>query len=698
MTIFGQPGDELGDQLVFECLKCLSREWIIYAQPQFVGASGERRPDYIVIHPEVGVIILEVKDWRQVSDLTTKTATVLHANKKSTIETSPVEQGHEAFKLLKNIMEADPVLTNSSGKVEFPIRYAGILPNFTPVMLTRIRRKWGEKLVFCLADFNITCIEETLRSIPVRFSRTMTPDQIDAVRAIIDPTNVIKETHGEDIRVKGILDRVQEELAKEPLELKSNAEKKKISAQLELLEKGPDLQARQSHLDSETPEEVIEAQADTHIRLIRGYAGTGKTDVLILRAHHLTRYYPHVDILVTTFNRPVFDCRLKPEVKILAPRVEAFLFHEICKDIYKEKYGDYRQPLSIEGVLNRLVMNGGEVAAIIQGLGTQFLCREIEWMKELGLMAEEKYLQVRREGRGGREGKVLRRQERKNIFLVFQAYQDHLSEMPAMDFSDLYRKALDLLKKNPNLHKKYDVVLIDEAQHFAPSWIELLTQLVKLGGSILLCDDPSQSVYRAFSWKQKGVDVIGRTRWLRIPYRCTKSIFEAAYTLISNNPIAKQLIIESGEQIIPDLSSSHLREGRRPEIHKFPTWVSEKQFIRDRIAGLIYEGYLPGEIAILHSKKYVLEEFSDLKSMGVITDELRRETGMEYKVVFLPKINDLFERDPGISLEEWNAQQQVTCYMAMTRARDLVFLLMEGKWPSLLKPIELKVDWLDHDE
>jgi hypothetical protein len=126
--------------------------------------------------------------------------------------------------------------------------------------------------------------------------------------------------------------------------------------------------------------------------------------------------------------------------------------------------------------------------------------------------------------------------------------------------------------------------------------------------------------------------------------------------------------------------------------------VSEKLFIRDRIAGLIYEGYLPSEIAILHSKKYVLEEFPRFKSMGVITDELRRETGMEYKVVFLPKINDLFDRDPGVSLEEWRSQQQVTCYMAMTRARDLVFLLMEEKWPALLKPLETKVDWVDHDE
>jgi hypothetical protein len=698
MTIFGQPGEELGDTLVFESLKCLSRDWIVYSQPQFAGSEGDRHPDYIIIHPNVGVIILEVKDWQQISELTAKTAKVIHRNNKTTEESSPVEQARIACLQLMNVMRQDPVLKNASGKLDFPCRYAGILPHFRPIMLTSVRKKWGERLVFCLGDFNIACIEETLCSIPAPFSKMMTPDQIDAVRAIVDPTNVIKETNGENTRIKGILDRVQEELAREPLEQKLIAMKKEMAAQLKLLENGPELQARLDYLDAETPNEVTEAKSASHIRLIRGYAGTGKTDVLILRAHHLIRYYPNLDILITTFNRPVFDHRLKPEVKILAPRVEAFLFHEICKDIYKAKYGDYHQPQSTEGVLNRLINDEVEDAATIIDLGIQFFCREIEWMKELGLMTEEKYLQVRREGRGGREGKALNKQVRKKIFRVFQAYQDHLSEMPAMDFSDLYHKALEYLRKSPKLNKKYDVVLVDEAQHFAPSWIELLTLLVKPGGSILLCDDPSQSVYRAFSWKQKGIDVIGRTRWLRVPYRCTKNIFEAAYAMIGNNPITKQLIIESGEQIIPDLTNSHMREGRRPEVHKFRTWVSEKQFIRDRIEGLIYEGYLPSEIAILHSKKYVLEEFHDLKSIGVITDEIRRETGMEYKVVFLPKINDLFDRDPGVSLEEWNAQQQVTCYMAMTRARDLIFLLMEGKWPPLLKPIETKVDWVDHDE
>jgi hypothetical protein len=35
--------------------------------------------------------------------------------------------------------------------------------------------------------------------------------------------------------------------------------------------------------------------------------------------------------------------------------------------------------------------------------------------------------------------------------------------------------------------------------------------------------------------------------------------------------------------------------------------------------------------------------------------------------------------------------------MAMTRARDLVYILTESKWPKELNPIKEKVVWIDHD-
>lgn len=696
MTIYGNPGKEAGDVFVYEALKSLSKDWLVYAQTKYATASGDRNPDYVVIHPELGVIILEVKDWTRVIEHTMTKAKVQRTNGETVWETSPVEQARIASQKLANKLAQDPLLSNLRGKLDFPYRYAGILPHFSNQMLYGIRQRWGTNQVFGFYDLHREQIEQTLLSIPAPFSNPMTPDQVDAVRAIVDPDIVIKETHGQDIWIKGIIDRIQEELIKEPLEKTRSEEKKNNSTQLVFLENGPDPSARELYLGNELPKEVLEAKSDSHIRLIRGFAGTGKTDVLILRAQYLIKNYPDLKILVTTFNRPVFEKRIQPELKLLAPEVETYLFFTICRNIFIARFDTYQPPSSTEGILKKMIESGGEIGEIINEFGVGFLTNEIEYMKELDLTTEDIYLRASREGRGGRLGQSLSRQKRTKIFKVFIAYNKLLSDMVVLDYPDLYHKALDFIKADDRLHKKYDVVLIDEAQHFAPKWIDLLLHLVKPDGDIMLCDDPSQSVFRAFSWKQKGVGVVGRTRWLRIPYRCTKTIFEAAYALIESNPIAKQLIIESGDQIAPDLENYKLREGRRPEVHKFTTWVQEKQFIRNRIKGLIYEGYLPSEIVILHTKKYVLVEFSDLRNIGIITDELRRETGMEYKVVFLPKTNDLFDIEVGDSYEEWLAQKQVTYYMAMTRARDHVFLLMETKWPSELAPIASKVDIVDH--
>jgi hypothetical protein len=44
---------------------------------------------------------------------------------------------------------------------------------------------------------------------------------------------------------------------------------------------------------------------------------------------------------------------------------------------------------------------------------------------------------------------------------------------------------------------------------------------------LFLADDPMQSIYRYYSWREKGVPVAGRTRWLRIPYRNTREIYQA---------------------------------------------------------------------------------------------------------------------------------------------------------------------------
>lgn len=49
-----------GEMLVFEFFdRCLAEEWEIYVQPHLNGL----RPDFVLLHPHVGIAVFEVKDW-----------------------------------------------------------------------------------------------------------------------------------------------------------------------------------------------------------------------------------------------------------------------------------------------------------------------------------------------------------------------------------------------------------------------------------------------------------------------------------------------------------------------------------------------------------------------------------------------------------------------------------------------------------
>lgn len=78
-----------------------------------------------------------------------------------------------------------------------------------------------------------------------------------------------------------------------------------------------------------------------------------------------------------------------------------------------------------------------------------------------------------------------------------------------------------------------DVVLVDEAQFFAPLWFEIVKRIVKPGtGHLFLAADPTQGfLKRGQSWRASGLEVRGRTLKLEKSYRTTREILSAATLL-----------------------------------------------------------------------------------------------------------------------------------------------------------------------
>ncbi|HRF96939.1 MAG TPA: hypothetical protein PLZ51_17145, partial [Aggregatilineales bacterium] len=67
---------------------------------------------------------------------------------------------------------------------------------------------------------------------------------------------------------------------------------------------------------------------------------------------------------------------------------------------------------------------------------------------------------------------------------------------------------------------------------------------------MMICDDPSQSIFRNYSWQEKGISVLGRSKVLRVPFRSTREISLVAHTLIERDNQLK-LIEDRAE---PDLT------------------------------------------------------------------------------------------------------------------------------------------------
>ena len=696
--VYGQPGDE-AEQLVCQALRFLPDECIVYAGPKLVYQDRVRYPDFVVVYHQWGIVVLEVKDWTEVVDRDRKRARVRQRDGRLAWRESPVEQARAAAHVLNNMLERDRDLCDYAGRREFYYAFAGVLPHLPSTTIRWLEEAWGETYLLGRDDLGREHIADRIARIHTPGRLILEGRQVRAICAAIDGRNrAVDQATGE---FKGVYDQLQESVYKEPVELPPAAPSPRgpspgstqpLQSSL-ATESAPPTQARIRSLAADMPQEAAELTNAPHVRLVRGFAGTGKTDVLILRAHYLVEQYPNLDVLVTTFNDPLYAERLEPELRGLKPGVDVKKFDTLCAGIYQKRHGMWNAPQDTGGLVARMAREH----PLIDVLGHAFITDEFIWMKETGRTERGRYVAGVREGRGSVSGRTLGRRTKARIFDLFEAYQRELHDLPAYDWIDLHDKALRYLREGVHPDKLYDVILVDEAQHFAPTWMRIVTRLLKPGGTLFLCDDPSQSVYRYYSWHQKGVEVQGRTRWLRIPYRNTRQIFQAAYALIADDPVAQKLLAECGERVQPDLDCPAMRDGPRPQVHRFSSWEAEREFVVREIETLIRQaGMRAHEIGVLHDKKHVHNRYRPLVPSGVRVYELKRQTGLEYKAVFVPRVQDLFDRPPGVSWDEYVGRERIKSYMTMTRARTRLYLLYEDDWPRLLEPIRPYVEWIEH--
>lgn len=196
-----------------------------------------RYPDFVILHPRHGLLVLEVKDWRAQSIRSVdKLRWELDFNGAITTKANPLEQARQYMMELVNDLQRDPHLCEQGSKYKgnlcFPYGWGVVLPNIT-------RKQWDEMLTeeeqnLVLPSHRVICQDEMTEAtdplafqerlwgmFEYRFKGPMTLPQMDRVRWHIFPEVRIQAPVQGDLFVNEttpdivqVLDLQQEQLAR----------------------------------------------------------------------------------------------------------------------------------------------------------------------------------------------------------------------------------------------------------------------------------------------------------------------------------------------------------------------------------------------------------------------------------------------------------------------------------------------------
>jgi hypothetical protein len=296
-------------------------------------------PDFIVLHPNRGLFILEVKDWKldTIQTVNPSTFTIITDNGIKEVK-HPLQQSRDYALAVNKLLEKDSTLIQQGeyqGKLIIPYGYG--------VVFTNINRKDfnNSELTAVFEEHLIICKDEMLPSTdagefqkrlwylsPYNFGNTLTSNQIDRIRWHIFP----------ELRIPAKQLSLFDVEPEKPLQ---------ISDILQIM----DLQQ----------EQLARSLGDGH-RVIHGVAGSGKTMILSYRCQHLTKL-SNKPILVLCFN---VSLAAKLRQMIQEPnkisRVKVRHFHGWCMDLLK-KYNipkpdstEYQGEAYIEELVNLVIL------------------------------------------------------------------------------------------------------------------------------------------------------------------------------------------------------------------------------------------------------------------------------------------------------------------------------------------------------
>lgn len=463
--------------------------------------------------------------------------------------------------------------------------------------------------------------------------------------------------------------------------------------------------------------------------LLKGVAGAGKTTIGIYRAIRLAEQGRRV--LILTFSHTLAAVTTSLIEELIGPlpaNLEIRTLHSIISSSLRSylnipQQGDPPPQKYLHDALAEVRLK--EQAPVLKRNEKFFEEEFRRVIKGLGLKSIEEYKDVERYGRKT----ALAPRQREAVWKVYEAYQRRLSQARCHDWSDAPLLMLRALQQEQEqeqvlLIKRYDDVIVDEAQDFTPVELRVIQLLmrwrhVSRASSLMMLGDAAQTLYsRGFSWKQAGIQARGHTAILHKNYRNTRQIAEAAAQLLKQN----SFMLAANEYIDPEWTQ---RQGPLPMVLKVPdrgntitNRFHQIELVRNHILELVSDQtFRLSDFAILCRSNEFCQQCQQVLTRAGLRAVLRSDAdfnlleeqikiltihsakGLEFPVVFLLGLiegevpttytsKDMEDEEQQLEIEK----ERTLCYVGMTRAADALYLLtVQGRESRFIDELAGKI-------
>ncbi|HEY7347225.1 MAG TPA: UvrD-helicase domain-containing protein [Ktedonobacterales bacterium] len=447
--------------------------------------------------------------------------------------------------------------------------------------------------------------------------------------------------------------------------------------------------------------------------LVKGGPGSGKSTVALYRVRELLRVLraegqPQPRILFTTytnalvtFSRQLLKSLLGDDVARVEVRTADSLAGEIAganKQTHMARPADLRQvtrqairAASFEG---NALQKQAQVKTI-NALDLDYLIEEISDVIEARqLTSLDAYLAAPRPGRT----QPLNDIQRRAVWSVREAFLAGLRQAGILTWQQLRSRAEEIVRSGGGL-RRFDAVIIDEAQDLDPSLLRLLIALCRAPNRLFVTADANQSIYRSgFRWSDVHEDLQfkGRTGLLRVNYRSTREIGEAAHSYLGDD------LLDSEQ------AESYQHNGPQPAMRAVANQLEELDLLARFFPAAAREARLGlGACAILCPTKDAGQSIAtdlckrgleatfmngrdlDLTRRGIKVLTLKSAKGLEFPVVALAGFvgGPYPARRSAMTEDDWDdllAKERRTVFVSMTRAMRALLIIAPAIQPSPL--------------